>query len=102
MAWVGMRKFAVRSESCGLNPETECKVFALKPLAALFEDAVRTTLSKYISQIGLTMSNMTVDLPHPPPPTAPIRGKPRSLGSLYCAGELLSVAPAAIGCAPEG
>ena len=81
-----------------LSPEVECNVLALKPLAALFDEAVRTTFSKTISHIGLMISSMTVDLPHPPPPTEPIRGKPRSFGSLYCCGELLNVAPGVVGC----
>ena len=82
MVWFWMRKLAVRKESCGLNPETECRVLALKPLAARLDDAVRTTFSKKISQRGLMISSRTFDLPQPPPPMAPMRGKPKSFGYL--------------------
>ena len=65
-------------------PAMECNVLALglKPRAALFDGAVRTTSEQKVCSVGTTTTCMRVVLPHPPPPIIRVRGKPKSLGNL--------------------
>ena len=73
----------VLKESLGLNPLSECTVFALKSRAALLDGVARSVRSKKVSYGGqMTFSSMVV-FPQPPPPPMSARGSLRSFGSKY-------------------